>query len=321
MKNFGFLILAITALFSCDKNNDYDSNLANSSVVDVYVTGKYNNNPCYWKNTQLVLLDNGGLTNGVAQKIMVSGLDVYVLGQGTGYLNTLYWKNGILIDLNSLLNPNNEPFLQINDMFVEGNDVYFCGSIGNYTTKEVCFWKNGVKTTLSHNDNGSANSIVVSNNDIYVTAQSSLGRGYFKNGIFNDETYYCGIYGLSKINNDVYLYGTKDSSLTGSNYQGYYKNLTTDIATYLSNVEYVRNLNGYNNNIYFNDSLNFYTNNNPASFFYNGMGIIDFKIVNNNSYIISIEDSSNVNFYLDINNTNSIQISGADGEFTSILVI
>ena len=36
---------------------------------DVYVTGKYNNNPCYWKNTQLVLLDNGGLTNGVAQKL------------------------------------------------------------------------------------------------------------------------------------------------------------------------------------------------------------------------------------------------------------
>ena len=256
MKNFVFLILVFVTLVSCDKNNDFESSSVNSAAVDVYVTGKYNNNPCYWKNTQLVLLDNSGITNGIAQKIMVSGSDVYVLGQGTGYLNTLYWKNGILVDLNSLLNPNNEPVLQINDMFIDGNDVYFCGSIGNYTNKEVCYWKNGVKTTLSPYDSGSAYSIIVSNNNLYITAQNNFGRGYYKNGIFTDETDYCGIYGLSKINNDVYLYGIKDTSLTGSNYQGYYKNLTTGNSTYLSNVDYVRNLNGDNNNLYF--ICNFY---------------------------------------------------------------
>ncbi|MCB0745684.1 MAG: hypothetical protein KDC67_17405, partial [Ignavibacteriae bacterium] len=228
----------------------------------------------------------------------------------------------VLIDLKSQLNPNNEPFFQINDMYIDGNDVYFCGHIGNYTTKEICYWKNGVKTTLSSNDSGSAYLMLVSNNELYFTAQSNSGRGYYKNGVFTDETYYCAIYGLSKINNEVYLYGMKDSSLTGSNYQGYYKNLTTGISTYVSNVEIIRNLNGDNNNLYFNDGINFYTNNIPTTFFYSGVtGIIDFKIVNNNSYILSIEDTSDVNFYLDINNTNSMQINAADGEFTSILVL
>lgn len=320
MKKFGFVFLAILTLISCNKNDDFEPNSLNPSSVDVYVTGKFNGNPCYWKNTQLFLLDDGGISNSIAEKVMVSGSDVYVLGN-TRYLNALYWKNGVLIDLKSQLNPNNEPFFQINDMYIDGNDVYFCGHIGNYTTREICYWKNGVKTTISSNDNGSAYSMLISNNDLYFTAQGNSGRGYYKNGVFTDETYYSVSFGLSKINNDVYLFGYKDSTLTGSNYQGYFKNLTTGVSTYLSNLDYVRNLNGDNNNLYYSDGVNFYINNTLTTFFYSGMGIIDFKIVNNNSYILSIEDTSDVNFYLDINNTNSMQINAADGEFTSILVI
>lgn len=322
MKKIIFLIFAFVLLISCDENSELESNLVNAESVDIYVTGQYNNIPCYWKNNELVLLDNTGISYGIAQKIMISGSDVYVFGQGTGYLNTLYWKNGVLINLNSLLNPSNEPFFQVNDMFIDGSDVYFCGNIGNYTTREICYWKNGVKTTINSNDNGSAYLMLVSNSDLYFSVQNNLGRGYYKNGVFTNETDYCAIYGFSKIDSDVYLYGIKDNSLTGSNYQGYYKNLTTGNSTYLSNTEDVRNLNGDNNNLYFNNSSDIFTNNNPSTFFYSGVtSIIDFKILNDNSYVLSLDDTSSVNFYLDINNTNSMQINGNNGRFTSILVI
>lgn len=321
MKKAISLFLIVITLINCENNDDFETTSINQNSVDVYVTGKYNGNSCYWKNNQLVVLDDGGISNSIAEKIVVSGSDVHVLGN-TRYLNALYWKNGVLIDLNSQLNPNNEPFFQINDMYIDGNDVYFCGNIGNYTTREICYWKNDVKTTISSNDNGSAYSMLVSNNELYFIVQNNLGRGYYKNGVFTDETDYCALYGLRKINNEVYLFGTKDNTSTGSNYQGYYKNLTTGNSTYLSNTEYVRNLNGDNNNLYFDNGSNFYTNNTLTTFFYSGVtGIIDFKIVNNNSYILSIEDTSDVNFYLDINNSNSMQINAADGEFTSILVL
>jgi len=74
MKKIVFLILVFASLISCDKNNDFEPNSANSAAVDVYVTGKYNDKPCYWKNTQLVLLDDGGISNSITEKIMVSGL-------------------------------------------------------------------------------------------------------------------------------------------------------------------------------------------------------------------------------------------------------
>lgn len=331
MKKAISLFLIVMTLISCENNDDFETNSVNQNSVDVYVTGKYNGNPCYWKNNQLVVLDDGGFSNGKTEKIIVSDNDIYVLGYADG--NILYWKNGILTILNSQLNPNSELNFHVSDMFIDGNDVYFCGRIGNYSanTREVCYWKNGVKTILSSNDAGSAGSIIVANNDVFVAASKYIipststnysDKGVYKNGVYYSETDYCALYGLRKINNEVYLFGTKDNTSTGSNYQGYYKNLTTGNSTYLSNSEYVRNLNGDNNNLYFDNGSNFYTNNTLTTFFYSGVtGIIDFKIVNNNSYILSIEDTSDVNFYLDINNSNSMQINAADGEFTSILVL
>ena len=44
------------------------------------------------------------------------------LGQGTGYLNTLYLEKWNIIDFYSLLNPNSHTILQINDMLLKGNE-------------------------------------------------------------------------------------------------------------------------------------------------------------------------------------------------------
>lgn len=324
MKKALSLFLFIMAFTSCSKDNDFEQNSLNPISVDVYVTGQKNGNPCYWKNNQLIPLDNGGFSNGIATKIIVSGADIHVLGITTG--RYLYWKNGILINLNSYLNINYGTFFKINDMFIDGNDVYFCGKMGRYyPSKEVCYWKNGMKTVISSNDAGSAQFMIISNNDIYIFASRDINnnseKGYYINGVFNIETDYSAIYGMEKINNEVYIFGAKNNTLTGSNFQGYYKNITTGSSYYIPNTQQIRNLNGDNNNLYFYDGIDFYTNNNISSFFKSGIGVIDFKILNDNSYVLSIEDTTNVTFYLDINDTNSMQINSNDGEFTSILVI
>lgn len=332
MKQF-FILIFILFAYSCTDDIVENNNLSSPNTFDVYVTGQYNGQACYWKNNQLILLDNSSLSFSVATKIMLAGNDVYVFGYSTGPINSvfLYWKNGVLTNLNYLLNPNNESIFNVSDMYINGNDLYFCGNSGNTSaaSKNICYWKNGLKTILNSNDAGEASRIIVSNNTIYVLSSrytvpivsNNSDKGYYKDGVFYSETDYAALYGMVNINNDVYIYGKKDASLSGSNFEGYYKNITNGIITYIPATENVWNLNEDNANLFFDDGINFYKNNTVDNIFHNGNSIDSFKILNNNSFVLSHSDDTNVIFYLDINNTNTMQIDYSNGEFTSLLVV
>lgn len=108
-----------------------------------YVGGK-TSFPMYWKNTEMIKL--GDLFGEVNQIILSEG-KVYAVGfynknnsNSTG--NTAcYWVNGALVEL--------EDDAQANGIYIDGNDIYVCGSKGNVPAAyRACYWKNGIRVDL-----------------------------------------------------------------------------------------------------------------------------------------------------------------------------
>lgn len=115
---------------------------------DVYVAGRTNNQPCYWKNGTITVLP-AGQNQGAANSIILSGSDVYVCGASTsissGASLAVYWKNGNRTDLTAGLN-DAEAYV----IAVDGNDIYVGGynSI-NGSDYPASFWKNGTETIFT----------------------------------------------------------------------------------------------------------------------------------------------------------------------------
>jgi len=100
--------------------------------------------PMYWKNTDPVVLDK---RFGEIWQITKTGADVYAVGlinksnsNSTGH-TACYWKNGALYEL--------EDNAQAYGIFLDGNDIYVTGSVGNVPASyRPCYWKNGVRIDL-----------------------------------------------------------------------------------------------------------------------------------------------------------------------------
>jgi len=153
-----------------------DDMRANSIFVsgnDVYIAGyRYEmDGTCamLWKNgVPQRLSDAGYLSEGQfvtteAKFVLVSGKDVYVVGNGPdpakgNIVVATLWKNGTPQHLG-------EKWSSANSVFVSGNDVYVVG--GN------TLWKNGVTQPISH---GSAvvNSVFVKGKDVYVAGYENI---------------------------------------------------------------------------------------------------------------------------------------------------
>ncbi len=108
-----------------------------------YVGGK-TSFPMYWRNTEMIKL--GDLFGEVNQIILSEG-NTYAVGfynkndsNSTG--NTAcYWINGELVEL--------EDHAQANGIYIDGNDIYVCGSKGNVPLEySACYWKNGMRVDL-----------------------------------------------------------------------------------------------------------------------------------------------------------------------------
>lgn len=110
---------------------------------EFYVGGLYGR-PMYWKNTDPVVLDE---RYGEVWQIIKSGSDIYAAGlinkynsNSTGH-TACYWKNGELHEL--------EDRAQAFGIFVDGEDVYISGAVGNVPASyRPCYWKNGVRVDL-----------------------------------------------------------------------------------------------------------------------------------------------------------------------------
>lgn len=326
-----FILLTGLLQTSCSSDLISESVLTTESV-DVYVAGQKNNQACYWKNNQAVLLESGEVFGTIANKIIVVNDDVYVLGVGisTNPLEApaLFWKNGVLTNLKTSLSTDAEEVMSITDFEVIGNDVYFVG----YTKKtfiafedySLFYWKNGIPTLL-HNYGGYAQNqskIKIVNNDVYVTGTNSdtgniSGQidGYYTNGIFTGISDSI-LNGLITNNNEIYTFGTAEGSC-------YYKNITTNSETTIAlGSNGITKMLFDNGNMYYTDSGNIYKN---------GIlldeetttdgGIKDFEILNDNIYKIRQEGVFSFISFLTINGVETMSLPNSEGSFQSIYVV
>ncbi|MDI1317561.1 hypothetical protein [Flavobacterium sp.] len=258
-----FAMVLLTFTISCN-NDENVANPITQNPVDVYVAGQKNNQACYWKNNQLVVLDPGSFTGSAAKKIIVSNDDVYVLGTafptgGSNYGPNLYWKNGVLTNLNALFFTESlDNFLYVSDMDVVGSDVYFVGFTKNFATNAFSLktWKNNVATDLINNNTTNANAevckIKVQNNEIYVTTPS---WGVFVNTVSQSVPSGVELKGIAGNNNQITIYGRNSNSNTV-----YYKNLSTNLESNSSVIQDVEKLMFDNNNLYFSSLFGIYKN-------------------------------------------------------------
>lgn len=340
-----FLFL-LTFVVSC-KTDDMETLEKTVNSVDVYVAGKENNIACYWKNNIKTNLTNGtGIT---PTKIIVENNDVYVFAiSNVAPFNYYLWKNNVKIIINQYigLNLNNtspsDYFHTINDFLIDQGNVYLFGSVrspivsGVYT-RELCYWKNGIKTVLFTENPPFLSTYVVTRNftiyngDIYVPVNKRLNNfvdapnevGYFKNSTYHTISPYSdqkSFRYISKGSNGVYL--SMYDNVTNNTY---YKNLMTNTDSYFSQtVKGKFNLDG--NDIYdFSNGQNYFKNDiNTSSIYASGFNNIeDLSALNQNVYQIrskSISDSKD-SYKVYINNTEVLQISAVNGIFTSIFAV
>lgn len=120
----------VTAIFQSNENT-------------VYVGGNCGF-PVYWKNQELVILDD---RYGEVLQITQSKNDIYAVGLINKYQSNstrhtaCYWKNGTLYEL--------EDNAQASGIYIDGEDVYVTGSTGDVPVNyKPCYWKNGVRVDL-----------------------------------------------------------------------------------------------------------------------------------------------------------------------------
>ncbi|WP_162919923.1 hypothetical protein [Hanstruepera ponticola] len=232
-----FLSIVLMLLFiSCDSDDNID-NSENQNSIDVYVSGSMNGNACYYKNDELVLLDNNGLSSTYASKIFVNN-NIYTFGGGydgpqqQSTFSNLLWTNGIVTDLNVAYSDSDFELFLISDFYVYNDDVYFVGylrNISNPSQIDMVYWKNGVKTTIIQNTtyDGNSPSLIVSNDDVYVYLKNANNEyEIFINNIFYPISQNYGAVRMATKNSEVYIFGQILSSS-----DGFYYNINTGVET------------------------------------------------------------------------------------------
>jgi len=207
-------------LISYDGNGVQYYTMTNGIAIsngDVYVSGNYLGDACYWKNqTQ----HNLSYRDDYATNIYVRDTDVYVSGNsGLEVVNNtwtenqyaVYWKNKIktLLGIGRTF-----------DIAVTNNDVYVVGSNNN----KAVFWKNGTQMELP--EGIVAKSIQISEQDVYIVGNNSNSAICWKNGTAMYLTYQDYITEATSVfvdGKDVYVAGM--ISKTGLNHKAvYWKN-------------------------------------------------------------------------------------------------
>jgi hypothetical protein len=321
MKNLCYLLSTILLALTISCSDD--DNLLNPTTqtpVDVYVAGQKNNQACYWKNNQLVMLDLGTFSGTESIKIIESNGDVYVLGRaypsgGSNYGASLLWKNGVLTNLSALFfNQTINNALIIDDIDVVGNDVYLVGYTKDWNTGDFSLktWKNNIATDLLNNNTSNVFnkpcSIKFLNNNVYVTTPDA---GIYINTTFQSMTSGIELKGISvKNNNEVYIYGSNINTNSL-----YYKNLNSNIESNSSVISSVEKLLFDGNNMFFSNLFDVYKNS-ILNYSIPQTDIIKtFSVVDDNLYTIEGSNSQIVK----INNV--ITLTTASDEIFSSLYI
>lgn len=159
-----------------------------------------------------------------AKNVVVSGTDVYVCGQdiNTNGVIARIWKNGVAMTLNNSAN------CYINDIAIDGTDVY---AIGDTFNGSIRFWKNGIATDITSPNSLYCTAIVVSNNQVYIAGREVAGgKGtakYWKNGVavtLGDGIRNSYTTGIAVKGNDVYACGAEEGDGNPRDFATLWKN-------------------------------------------------------------------------------------------------
>lgn len=220
MRKVYFIFSMALILNSCSGNSDeITSNTSenpagsqSSKMIGVYVAGSENNQACYWKDNEKIILADGD--NTLATKIFVNNNHIYVTSLGSPDGKDYIWVDNVKKKISDYYNLPASSDVYFMNACLSGNDFYVLGIIYNPNEStadkyEVCYWKNGMKTSLtkvSSTQKIIAKNITVNQNNVYVAVRFTeqytgnvLDNGYYKNGQYvslNKSGYYLdGVYG------------------------------------------------------------------------------------------------------------------------------
>ena len=129
-----------------------------------------------WKNGIVMTILTDGSSDEYARKLKVLGNNVFVVGATAGRSGAIFrsfptvWKNGT----RNIISEN--PSSYVEDVAINGNDIYVAGYEFNASVAIAKIWKNGVATSLTSGTTTSKSfSIAGLGNDIYVSGFEGQG--------------------------------------------------------------------------------------------------------------------------------------------------
>jgi len=320
MKNLILPFLLILALVISCKSDDAEILEQKTNSYDVYVSGKENNQFCYWKNgIKHNIATNSSESN--PSKVFVSGNDVYIKGRYG------YWKNGNYTTYSQAAGMTSLDVIDIFDFYAKDGSIYFVGYTWQPTNPnadkyEFCYWKNGVKTflfkdTSTYNDRCT---ITQFNNDVYIGALKSNPAGGYNTGYFKNTTYFP----ITTMGTDYTNVVSNESNVYFSSVN-YYKNLITGVQTSFTPTPTTA---GYQpaldlNDVYINGRIGIYYKNSNLMYSPSpALVISDLKVTDQNIYMVR-SYPNNTEFKVYINNVEvqSLQNPNQDSSFNNITVV
>ncbi|MCU7615623.1 hypothetical protein NZ698_00315 [Chryseobacterium sp. PBS4-4] len=345
-------LLILTLLFSC-RSEDYGLLEKKVNSYDVYIAGKENNIACYWKNGIKTNLVNGNAIT--PTKIIVENNDIFIFAVSDVSPDNFYiWKNNVKIDINQYIGINintsnpSEYHHIISDMCIDQGNIYLLGVVrspiiqifpsgSNVYTTELCYWKNGIKTSLFVANSPfdqpyiTIRNFTVYNGEVYVPVHKILNKfidspyelGYFKNNTYHmiaSLSEQKSFRHISKNLNGIYL-----SIYDNINNNTYYKNLINNTESYFSlSTKSKFHIDG--SDIYdFSSGQNYFKNDIAISVTYaTGFNNIDdLKALDQNVYQIrsNLINDKKESYKVYINDTEVQHINAINGVFTSIFAV
>lgn len=211
--------------------------------ANIHIVGRENGYLYYWKNGYKTSLGTTIGGNGMANAVVVSDTDVYIVGK-IGFTAKL-WKNGVLTNLTdgSLAADAKAIALVGKDVYiagfdftdnkivmwkngvrsiiangvpltydgmgigVSGNDVYICGNVNEH----AYIWKNGAATKLSDSSSSFSPGLFLGGTDVYIAGRENGKAVYWKNGVKTVlSTQSSFAYAIAVSGTDVYVVGNEN---------------------------------------------------------------------------------------------------------------
>lgn len=320
-----FLVLFALSLTSCSER-DAVTNYQTS--VHVYIGGEKDGHAAYWKNNQLVTLDDTGFVNSQVDTLAVKNNKVYALGtaslnDGTGVVNhRLLWINGTMSDLNSAYAADTQDVVSIGALDIVGTDLYVSGVIHDLSVTpnvyRLVYWKNGVRTDVAELAAADYKNTAMAwqeSSGYFSVYHPSLDSGMYIDSVFHPSANTSDL-GFFHGANGLYSFGSNPDS------HPYYQIIDSDAVinielsgSFTKLSEFGGAVFGLYNNrkIYRNATEVYYTSANHT-------GIQDFQWANNSLYTLEYNLSGSTYSYFILQNAIQIRQSAAGETYKTIFV-